>query len=313
MEGVVFGALLAGGALLGFALYGALIRGVAAVGPGSSGGLRPGREGAGPKDGSRRRLRAVLSRAEGVLAALADVLDRIAPLGRAEADASRERLERAGLSISPGVWRSARVACVVIGGSVAQLSLAALGAAPGVCAAGVLGGAGAGWAGSSRWIARRERDRLRAVDTRLPDAMELLSVAIAAGSPVEQCFREVAAGLDGPVAEEFSRIDQEVNLLGHPREAALENMTKRCRSREVGSFVAQMRQSIVQGTSVAEGLARQAALARAEAQADAIERIRKMPTKLDVVLSMCFLPPTVALVVAPTVVNLLAFLGDTMG
>ena len=37
-----------------------------------------------------------------------------------------------------------------------------------------------------------------------------------------------------------------------------------------------------------------------------------MPTKLDIVLSMCFLPPTFALVVVPTVVSLLEFLNDTM-
>ena len=56
-----------------------------------------------------------------------------------------------------------------------------------------------------------------------------------------------------------------------------------------------------------------AALARETAQAEAMERIRKMPTKLDIVLSLCFLPPTVALVVVPTVVNLLNFLNDSMG
>lgn len=60
---------------------------------------------------------------------------------------------------------------------------------------------------------------------------------------------------------------------------------------------------------MAQGLANQAALARARAQAAALEHIRKMPTKLDVVLSVCFLPPTTLLVLVPTVVDLLAFLG----
>ncbi len=67
-----------------------------------------------------------------------------------------------------------------------------------------------------------------------------------------------------------------------------------------------------QGSSIAEGLSSQAALARETAQAAALERIRKMPTKLDVVLSFCFLPPTIALVVVPTVVDLLEFLNDTL-
>ena len=37
-----------------------------------------------------------------------------------------------------------------------------------------------------------------------------------------------------------------------------------------------------------------------------------MPTKLDVVLSVCFLPPTTVLVLVPTVVRLLAFLKTSM-
>ena len=119
--------------------------------------------------------------------------------------------------------------------------------------------------------------------------------------------------MEGPIAEEFSLVDQEVNLLGHAREAALENMAARCRSQGVSAFVAQLTQAITQGTSISEGLVRQARLARDTAQADMLERIRKMPTKLDIVLSLCFLPPTVILVVVPTVVNLLEFLNDSMG
>ena len=56
----------------------------------------------------------------------------------------------------------------------------------------------------------------------------------------------------------------------------------------------------------------QEALARQTAQTALLERIRKMPTKLDMVLSFCFLPPTIALVVVPTVVDLLKFLNDTL-
>lgn len=142
--------------------------------------------------------------------------------------------------------------------------------------------------------------------------MELLGIAIAAGSPIEQCFREMATSINGPLSEEFALVDQEVNLLGHTREQALDNLADRCRSQDVTAFVAYLTQAISQGSSIAGGLASQAALARETAQADALERIRKMPTKLDIVLSMCFLPPTVILVVVPTVVNLLNFLNDSM-
>ena len=136
--------------------------------------------------------------------------------------------------------------------------------------------AACGWMAPSWALSRRERNRRRAIELALPDAME-------------------------------------VNLLGRSREEALEHLGQRCRSQDVSAFTAQLMQAVSQGSSLTEGLAVQAALARETAQAEAMERIRKMPTKLDIVLSLCFLPPTVALVVVPTVVNLLNFLNDSMG
>lgn len=249
-----------------------------------------------------------------MVATITDVLDRFAPLARSETDACRDRLERAGVSVAPGTWRSLRVVSAALGGLGAGALFVAFAAIPFgarliVLGVGVLGG----WALPSLYLSSRTQSRKAAIEASLPDAMELLGIAIAAGSPVEQCFREVAASMEGPLANEFSLVDQEVNLLGHARETALENLGKRCGSSEVAAFVAQLAQAVSQGTSIAESLANQAKLSRETAQADALERIRKMPTKLDVVLSLCFLPPTVALVVVPTVVRLLQFLNDTMG
>lgn len=245
---------------------------------------------------------------------LPQALDRFAPLARSETDACRDRLGRAGMSIAPGTWRSVRVLSTVLGGLVAGVLLIGFASAPFGVRLVVLGlGVFGGWTLPALYLSSRTRSRTAALEASLPDAMELLGIAIAAGSPVEQCFREVAASLEGPLAEEFSLVDQEVNLLGHARETALENLGKRCGSTEVTAFVAQLTQAVSQGTSIAESLANQAKLSRDTAQAEALERIRKMPTKLDVVLSLCFLPPTVALVVVPTVVTLLQFLNDTMG
>ena len=306
---VAFGVVLVMGAALGLAVYEALIRRAM---PKRQPASARGRGEETPGHAARRGAGAAAPRVRGAIASLGRALDRFAPMERAEVEAGRSRLTRAGVRVAPETWRAARVAAAMVGGFAAWALSSAFAMAPGASLAVLCGGVLAGWVAPIWMLSSKERARRRAVDARLPDAMELLGIAIAAGSPVEQCFREVAASLEGPIAEEFSLVDQEVNLLGHARETALANMADRCRSQEVGAFVAQVTQSITQGTSVAEGLAGQAALARETAQADALERIRKMPTKLDVVLSMCFLPPTVVLVVAPTVVNLLEFLNDTM-
>ena len=232
-----------------------------------------------------------------------------APLSMRERERSRERLRCAGIALEPETWRCACFAAVSGCVLVAVAACAALHVTPVTFAFAVCGAGLAGCGGLQLYLRSKRQARRAAIDAGLPDAMELLGVAIAAGSPVEQCFRQVAESLNGPLADEFRLVDQEVNLLGHSRAKALSNLAQRCASQEVTAFAAQLTQAIEQGASVAQGLANQAALARSRAQAAALEHVRKMPTKLDVVLSVCFLPPTTLLVLLPTVVDLLAFLG----
>ena len=264
---------------------------------------KPEQEGGGA---SRHLAREAMARLrERAVTALAG----FAPLSMRERERSRERLRCAGIALEPETWRCACFAAVSGCVLVAVAACAALHVTPVTFAFAVCGAGLAGCGGLQLYLRSKRQARRAAIDAGLPDAMELLGVAIAAGSPVEQCFRQVAESLNGPLADEFRLVDQEVNLLGHSRAKALSNLAQRCASQEVTAFAAQLTQAIEQGASVAQGLANQAALARARTQAAALEHIRKMPTKLDVVLSVCFLPPTTLLVLVPTVVDLLAFLG----
>lgn len=302
-------ALCAAGAAVGLVAYEAIVR---AFGIKQAAGAMPEHERARARDGASREGR-TRARVAAALGSCSAVLERFAPSSRTNVEETRERLRRAGMKIEPETWRCVRVlAAAACGGAFgAATLLLATPNALATIAAGAFGCAG-GWLATASELTRRERRRRAAIEARLPDAMELLGVALAAGSPVEQCFREVASSLSGPLSEELALVDQEVNLLGRTREAALERLARRCASQEVSAFVAQLSQAINQGTSISDGLAAQAALARERAQADALERIRKMPTKLDVVLSLCFLPPTTVLVLVPTVVELLSFLSETM-
>ncbi len=246
------------------------------------------------------------------MARLSVALDRLAPLASDDVRTVRERLRLAGIDMTPETWRALRLL-------VAAALACALGFVGAVAQAPVFGsaalaaiGAAAGWFSMDAVLDSKRKSRRLLMEMQLPDALDLLGVALAAGSPVEQCFKEVAGSMDGPLSDEFALVDREVNLLGVSREAALEHLSDRCESQEISSFVAQLLQAINQGSSVIDGLEAQATLARERAQAAALEEIRKMPTKLDVVLSVCFLPPTTVLVLVPTVVRLLAFLKTSM-
>lgn len=299
--------VIVAGALSGLATYEALTR--FALPARTLAGLQQASEQDGRLAGGRERKGACAR----IVGAVSNALARFAPLSRVDTDAWKRRLTEAGVKTEPETWRGLRAVCVLGCAGACVLCTSAASVPLGVRVIVTLAGIALGAGLPQLYLARRERARKRAIEARLPDVMELLGVALAAGSPVEQCFREVASSVDGPLSEELSIVDQEVNLLGHTREKALEHLADRCNSRDVSAFVAQLTQAIGQGSSIAEGLAAQAALARETAQARALEKIRTMPTKLDIVLSLCFLPPTVALVVVPTVVDLLHFLNETMG
>lgn len=295
------------GALGGLGIYEVLMRFALPGAPLARSGQATDR---GRRDQRERERKGTCAR---IVDVVSNALARFAPLSRADADACKRRLTEAGVKAEPETWRGLRAVCALGCAGTGALCMSAASASLALCALAALAGLAVGAGLPQLYLARRERARKRAIETRLPDVMELLGVALAAGSPVEQCFREVASSIDGPLSEELSIVDQEVNLLGHTREKALEHLADRCNSRDVSAFVAQLTQAIGQGSSIAEGLAAQASLARETAQARALEKIRTMPTKLDIVLSLCFLPPTVALVVVPTVVDLLHFLNETMG
>lgn len=159
-----------------------------------------------------------------------EALAGFAPLSMRERERSRERLRCAGIALEPETWRcvcfAAVSGCVVI----AVAACIALRAAPAVFVFVVCGAGLAGCGGLRLYLRSKRQARRAAIDAGLPDAMELLGVAIAAGSPVEQCFRQVAESLSGPLADEFRLVDQEVNLLGHSRAKALSNLAQRCAS-----------------------------------------------------------------------------------
>lgn len=240
-------------------------------------------------------------------------LEWLFPLARNDAEAYRNLLARADWKLSPETWRGMRglvagVSFLLVGVGLSTL----LGFEPlamgGFCILSLF----VGWMLPRLVLESGIAKRRRTLESQLPEAMELLGIVIAAGAPVEQSFREIAGVLDQPLSGEFELVDREVNLLGHSRDQALGNLARRCESRDISSFVTYMTQAVNQGSSVAEGLVSQARLARERAQFATLERIRKMPIKLDIVLSFCFLPPTIALVIVPTIVNLTKFLNDTL-
>lgn len=242
------------------------------------------------------------------------VIEKLMPITRANADDYRNQLIQAGIRMDPATWRGLTILSILICGCMACALVPFFVATPSLITFGILFFIGGiiGW-GLPKWrLLKKEKKRRKALDEQLPDAMQYLSVTIAAGSPVEQAFRTVAQNIEAPLSEEFARVDAMVHIGGKSRDEALFALQERCQSVDMTSFCTSLRQAANQGASISENLTMQADLSRREAQATLMERIKKMSTKLSIVLSFCSMPAIMVVILLPLITNLLEFVNDTM-
>lgn len=242
---------------------------------------------------------------------LGATLGSLLPLSPRGRERTREELLSAGIALDPVVWHGLALAAGAAGGA-AGAALAAVADAGAAGAAFAAVGAASGWGAARAWLSARRSARKKAVEAKLPAAIELLRIVAAAGLPIDRGFKEVAgmrAEL-GPVAEEFGRVHREVSLVGMDRAEALAAMAERCGTVEMGSFCSAMIQAAKQGTAVDRVLRSQSAAARKAHFDRCRERVNKVSVWISVPLGVFFLPCAFVLLVAPLVPEIMGFLGS---
>jgi tight adherence protein C len=118
----------------------------------------------------------------------------------------------------------------------------------------------AGFLGPDALLERRVRARARALRGSLPDALDLLATAAAAGRSPMAGFGEIASG-DGPLARELSVLVAEASC-GTPPRQALESLRERVPVTELGALCALIERSRRYGSPLAAQLHEQASSLR---------------------------------------------------
>ena len=153
------------------------------------------------------------------------------------------------------------------------------------------------------WLQRQVRQRQDAVRKGLPDALDMLSVCATAGLGFDQALQRVSEHWNTPVAAEFNRVIQEMEM-GLSRREALRNMADRLDVNELSSFVAFILQSEQLGMSISDVLHTQAAQMRAERRFRAQEQAQKIPTKMLFPMAFLIFPALLAVVLGPALPKL---------
>lgn len=242
-------------------------------------------------------------------------LDRFVSLGRRitpadYADRIRKKLDIAG---NPSGWTVDRVISLkfvgLVGGSALSLTgafLLGVGIGP-MIALTALGGT-AGYFGPNFYLYQKGYDRTAKMQKALPDALDLLVISVEAGLGFDSALAQVARNTEGPLASEFGRVLQEMQI-GLGRSSALRALGERTTLPDLRSFATAMVQADSFGIPVGQVLRVQSDEIRVKRRQRAEEMAQKVPVKILMPLMACILPCLFIVVIGPAAISLMRAFG----
>jgi tight adherence protein C len=137
----------------------------------------------------------------------------------------------------------------------------------------------------------------------LPDALDMLTICVEAGLGFDAALAQVARYSDGPLAAEFARVLQEMQI-GKSRTDALRSMGERTSTPELKAFISAMIQSGELGVPVAHVLREQAKEMRIRRRQRAEGQAQKIPVKITFPLILCLFPALLVVIMGPGVIQI---------
>jgi tight adherence protein C len=112
-------------------------------------------------------------------------------------------------------------------------------------------GAGIGLYYPVLWLQQKVRGRRKVIQLALPDALDLLTIAVEAGLGFDAAMARVTDKFKNALSDEFAQVLQETRL-GRPRLEALDDMGRRTGVEDLHNFV----QAVIQSEQMGVGIAR---------------------------------------------------------
>ena len=157
--------------------------------------------------------------------------------------------------------------------------------------------------GPVAWLRRKRDERQASIRRDLPDVLDLLAISVEAGVGFEGAVEVVTRHFDTPLATEFSRTLQEMEL-GLPRRDALQNLKRRTEVPELSNFVLILVQADALGMPIGRVLRTQATEMRLKRRQWAREKAAKLPVKILVPLTLFILPALFVVILGPAAMSI---------
>jgi tight adherence protein C len=157
--------------------------------------------------------------------------------------------------------------------------------------------------GPVAWLRRKQDERQASIKRHLPDVLDLLAISVEAGVGFEGAVEVVTGHFDGPLADELSRMLQEMEL-GLPRREALQNLKRRTEVPELSNFVLILVQADALGMPIGRVLRTQAVEMRLKRRQWAREKAARLPVKILLPLTLFILPALFVVILGPAAMSI---------
>ena len=234
-------------------------------------------------------------------------------LGRMLTPANRlekleKRLEHAGY---PAGWDLNRIlaikALLLLVGAAFGLFAGSL-VSPGFAAFLIPAIAAAGFYAPDYLLTKTAAKRTQKMRKSLADTVDMLNLTLAAGIGFDSALRLVATNNKGPLADEFSRVVQEI-AIGKSRQEALRDLADRTGDEDLRRFCTTCIQAEKRGTPFGEILSIQSRELRIRRRQDAEERAQKVPVKILFPMMVFVLPVLMLVVMGPGIAQIMENMG----
>ncbi|GAC1653541.1 MAG: hypothetical protein NVS9B1_02990 [Candidatus Dormibacteraceae bacterium] len=150
---------------------------------------------------------------------------------------------------------------------------------------------------------QRAGSRRREIERWLPDAVDLLTLAVEAGLSLDAGMADITARFNNALGDEFSKVLREVRL-GRPRMEALEEMGRRSGVAELHNLVQAITQSEQMGIGISRSLRVQAAELRRIRRAGAQERAAQASLRMIFPMVGCIFPTIWIILLGPAILGI---------
>lgn len=229
---------------------------------------------------------------------MAPFLRRVTPMGWL--DKARHNITMAGLNetIAPEELVTGQVMLGGLGLFLAILLLSTMSFSGGQAVLIMALLPAAGVLGPSAIVKRKATERSTAIFKDLPDSLDLLAISVEAGVGFEAAIDVVCSNFDSPLADEFRRMLQEMEL-GLSRRDALANLKARTDVPELSTFIMALTQADALGMPIGRVLHTQAIEMRTRRRQWAREKAAKLPVKILFPLVFFIFPAVLVVILGP--------------